>query len=351
MSAGIDPFPRSEGRTGWGVLATGGASRLFTADLLGHGHRVTAVGSRSAASAASFAAEFGIPNAHGSYEALFDDPGVDVVYIASPHNFHAAQAIAALDHGKHVLVEKAFTLTAAEAREVAGLGQRAGLLVMEAMWTRFLPHMEFVRSVIQSGRLGQVTSLHADHTQRLPADPGHRINDPHRAGGALLDLGSYPVSFACELLGTPSEVAALATFKDTGVDGSVATVFRHRGGAVSTTYSSSETRGRNTAVVLGTEARLEISAVWYTPAVVTVYAPDDRVIDRFDQPVSGRGMQYQATELERRLSAGETRSPLLTPDESVSIMSVMDDVRDVIGLRYPSESDPGAAAAGHPQSS
>jgi predicted dehydrogenase len=139
------------------------------------------------------------------------------------------------------------------------------------------------------------------------------------------------------MLGTPSEVAALATFKDTGVDGSVATVFRHPGGAVSTTYSSSETRGRNTAVVLGTEARLEISAVWYTPAVVTVYAPDDRVIDTFDQPVSGRGMQYQAAELERLLSAGETRSPLLTPDESVSIMSVMDDIRAAIGLGYPGE--------------
>jgi predicted dehydrogenase len=294
------------------------------------------------ASATSFAAEFGIPRAHGSYEALLDDPGVDVVYIASPHNFHAAQAIAALGHGKHVLVEKAFTLTAAEAHEVAELGRRNGLLVMEAMWTRFLPHMAFVRSVIADARLGQVTSLHADHTQRLPADPGHRINDPRLAGGALLDLGSYPISFACDLLGPPSEVSALATFKDTGVDGSVATIFRHRGGALSTTYSSSETRGRNTAVVLGTEARLEISAVWYTPAVVTVYAPDDRVIDTFDRPVSGRGMQYQAAELESRLNAGETRSPLLTPDESVSIMSVMDDIRIQIGLRYPGEPDLGA---------
>jgi predicted dehydrogenase len=217
---------------------------------------------------------------------------------------------------------------------------------MEAMWTRFLPHMDFVRTTVRSGRLGRVTSVHADHAQRLPSDPRHRINDPHRAGGALLDLGIYPISFVCELLGEPHEVAATATFTDTGVDGSVATICRHRDDALSTTFSSSRTRGPNTAVVLGTEARLEISAFWYAPATVSVYE-DDVVVDTFDQPVSGRGMQYQAAELEHRLSSGQITSPLLTPDQSVSIMAVMDEIRTAIGLRYPGEADAAGGPPGH----
>jgi predicted dehydrogenase len=181
--------PPSSGTLGWGILAPGGIARAFTRDLLLHGHRVAAVGSRSADRARAFAEEFGIARAHGSYDELVADPTVDVVYIATPHNLHAENAVAALESGKHVLVEKAFTLNAAEASRVARLGRTKGLVVMEAMWTRFLPHMEFVRSVVASGRLGEIRSLHADHTQRLSSDPAHRLNDPKLAGGALLDLG------------------------------------------------------------------------------------------------------------------------------------------------------------------
>ena len=337
MTAGPPPAPTSSGAVGWGILATGGIARLMTRDLLAHGFRVPAVGSRSLESARAFAAEFGIARAHGSYEDLCADSDVAVVYVATPHAFHAADATLALEHGKHVLVEKAFTLDAGQARQVVELARKRGLLVMEAMWTRFLPHMAFVREAVSGGRIGAVRWLHADHTQRLPADPAHRLNDPTLGGGALLDLGVYPLSFAYDLLGAPTEVLARGTLRGTGVDASVATILRHAGGAVSTSYSASDARGVNTAVVLGAEGRIEIDPVWYTPSPVRVVDGDGSLVEEFDRPVSGRGMQYQAAELERLLAEGKTASSLMTPDDSVAVMAIMDDVRAQIGVRYPGE--------------
>lgn len=331
------PISMSKGDVGWGILATGGIAHAFTRDLVAHGHRVAAVGSRSADNARAFAGKWGIERAHGSYDELVADPGVDIVYVATPHTFHAANAAAALDNGKHVLVEKAFTVNAAEARAVAGLGRSKGLLVMEAMWTRFLPHMAYVRSVIERGLLGDVRSLHADHTQRLPADPAHRLNTPDLAGGCLLDLGVYPVSFAHDILGDPVEITGRGTLSDTGVDVSVATVLRHGNDAVSTSYSSMRTKGPNTAVILGTEGRIEIDSVWYYPATVTVRDTAGQELERFDEPVTGRGMQYQAAEAERLITAGEVESPLMTHDQSIAVMATMDAVRAQTGVRYPGE--------------
>ncbi len=329
--------PMSKGAVRWGILATGGIARLFTKDLLAHGHHVTAVGSRSQANARSFADQLDIERAHGSYDALVSDPDVDVVYVATPHNVHAENAIGALAHGKHVLVEKAFTVNAAEAQKVVDLARSRGLLAMEAMWTRFLPHMRFVRETVSSGRIGEVRSVHADHTQKLTSDPAHRLNNPALAGGALLDLGVYPLSFAHDILGAPDQVTAVATMRDTGVDASVATVMTHRRGAVSTTYSTMESRGPNRAVVLGSEGRIEIDSVWYSPAPVSVYDARNKPVDSFNEPVTGRGMQHQAAEVERLLTAGETESPLMTLNDSVEVMETMDRIRATIGLRYPAE--------------
>jgi len=333
----VTPSPRSEGAVGWGILATGGIARTFAQDLLDHGHRVEAVGSRSVESAAAFASPYGIPRSHGSYEALVGDPRVDVVYVATPHNLHADNALLALRAGKHVLVEKPFTQNVAQAREVIDCAARSGLLVMEAMWTRFLPHMEQIRAWVAAGRIGEVRSLHADHTQRLPLDDRHRLNDPALAGGALLDLGVYPISFAHDLLGPVEHVQARATFKSTGVDGSVATILQHVGGALSTSYSSSEFRGPNRASVLGSAGRIEIDATWYAPTRVVLHDVDDQAIDVFDEPVTGRGMQFQAAEVERLLGAGETASSVMSPADCLAVMSTLDVVRASIGLRYPGE--------------
>ncbi|MCR2799268.1 Gfo/Idh/MocA family oxidoreductase [Microbacterium sp. zg-Y818] len=321
----------------WGILATGGIAHAFTSDLRTAGLDVAAVGSRSAASAQRFADEFGIARAHGSYADLAADPDVDIVYIATPHPAHAENAIAMLDAGKHVLVEKPFTLTAAEAAAVRDAARRNGLLAMEAMWTRYLPHMVRIRTLIAEGAVGEVRTVFADHTQKITADPSHRLNALELGGGALLDLGIYPVSFVWDVLGAPTSVRAVARLAETGADAEVATVMTHAGGAVSSTVSSSRAAGPNTAHVVGTEGRIDIDRTWYAPTTFRLTAPDGTVREEFVSDIDGRGMQYQALAAERLIAEGRTDSDELPLDETVAIMGTLDDIRAQIGVRYPQE--------------
>lgn len=325
------------GTVRWGILGTGGIAHLQTADLLGNGFTVTAVGSRTQESADAFAAEFGLPAAHGSYEALVADPDVDAIYVSTPHAFHAAAATLALNAGKHVLVEKSFTINAAQARAVVELAAEKRLVVLEAMWTRFLPHMARIREIIASGTIGEVRTLLADHNQNLPKDPAHRLNDPALGGGALLDLGIYPVSFAHDLFGVPATIQANAAKTATGVDRQTAIVLGYADGQQAVLHTALDTLGPNRAVVLGTEGRIEIDPVWYTPTPFTVFDDSGRVVEQFDQPVSDRGMQYQAWELERLVAAGLLEGHILPASESVQIMETLDEVRRQIGLAYPGE--------------
>lgn len=322
----------------WGILATGGIAHQFAGDLVKNGFTVQAVGSRSQAGADAFAAEFGIPTAHPSYEALAADPEVDIIYVATPHPFHVDHATLVLEAGKHVLVEKPLTVNAGEARLLVALAESKNLLLLEAMWTRFLPHMGRIREILAAGTLGDVRSLIADHTQSLPTDPGHRINDLALGGGALLDLGIYPVSFASALFGRPETILASATFKDTGADAQVATIFRYPGGEIATLISASDAKGPNTASILGTDGRIDIDAVWYSPTTFRVYNSANEVIETYETPeITGRGMHFQAVEAERLVAAGLLTSELLTVAESVQIMETLDEIRAQIGLVYPGE--------------
>src|SRR5690554_453853 len=322
----------------WGILGTGGIAHLQTRDLLSSGFTVAAVGSRSQASADSFAAEFGIQAAHGSYEALVADPGVDAIYVSTPHPFHAPAAKLALEAGKHVLLEKPFTVNAREAAEVVGLAADRGLVVLEAMWTRFLPQSVRIRQLIAEGVIGEPRTLIADHNQLLPTDPEHRINSLALAGGALLDLGIYPVSFAHELFGTPTQVAAVGHLSATGVDRQTSIVLGFDGGRQAVLHTALDTAGPNTAVVLGTTGRIVFDSVWYTPTTVTVFDNSGAVIERIEPAETARGMQYQAAELERLVAAGEASGTVMSPTESVSIMQTLDEVRRQIGLVYPADS-------------
>lgn len=324
-------------RLRWGILATGGIAHAFANDLKLNGFTVQAVGSRSQESADAFAAEFGIPNAHGSYEALVADPEVDVIYVSTPHPMHAAGATLALEAGKHVLVEKAFTVNAAEARALAELAASKGLLVLEAMWTRYLPHMARIREIIAEGTLGDLRTLIADHTQLLSDDPEHRINALALGGGALLDLGIYPVSFAWDLFGAPASIHASATFRPTGADAQIAVVFGYEGGRMAVTHSASDAQGANTAVVLGTAARIEIDHVWYTPTTFRVVAADGTLLEEYRSEVTGRGMHFQAEAVERLVAAGTLTGDLLPIDETVAIMATLDEIRRQVGLAYPGE--------------
>ena len=321
----------------WGILATGGIAHAFTADLRTAGLDVVAVGSRSAESARAFAEQYGIAHAHGSYEALVADPEVDIVYVASPHSHHLAHATLALEAGKHVLIEKAVTLDADEAIALRDLAAARGLLVMEAMWTRYLPHMVRVREIVAAGTLGEVRTVIADHTQRISDDPAHRLNALELGGGALLDLGIYPVSFAVDILGPIESARAVGRLAETGADSDVAIAAVHAGGGLSSIAMSSRAAGPNTAHVIGTDARIDIDRVWYTPTSFRVTATDGTVIEDYTSAFAGRGMQFEALFAEHLLREGRTDSDLLPFDESITIMATLDDIRAQLGVVYPKE--------------
>jgi predicted dehydrogenase len=310
----------------WGILGTGGIAGAFAADLRLTGSGVAAaVGSRSQGSADRFADKFGIARRHASYESLAADPDVDVIYVATPHPMHRDNAVLALRAGKHVLVEKPFTMTAAEAREVAGVAREQGLFAMEAMWTRFLPHTAVVRDWLARGVLGDIVTLTADHGQWFAPDAGFRLFAPELGGGALLDLGVYPVSFASMVLGAPSRIVSMSDPAFTGVDAQTSMVFGYDSGAQAVLTCTLRAKTPTRAAIAGTGARIEVEGDFYAPATVTLIPRKGDPV-RVESAHEGRGLRHQADEVARRLAAGETESPLMPLDETVSIMETMDTV-------------------------
>ena len=319
----------------WGILGTGGIAALQTSDLKDNGFTVTAVGSRTQASADEFASRWGIATAHDSYEALVADENVDAIYVSTPHPFHFENTLLALNAGKHVLVEKPFVMNAAQAHEIVELATEKSLVVLEAMWTRYLPHMVRIREIIAAGTLGELRTLISDHSQNLPKDPAHRINAPELGGGALLDLGIYPVSFSFDVFGAPTAIHASATKTATGVDAQTTMIFEYEGNRRALLVTALDARGPNTTTITGTEGRIEIDAVWYNPTSFRVYDVKGEVVESYTSEVVGRGMQYQASELERLVASGALANDVLSPAESVQIMETLDEVRHLIDLKYP----------------
>jgi predicted dehydrogenase len=319
----------------WGILATGWIAGLFASDLkLLPDAELAAVGSRTQEAAERFGDEFGVARRHGSYQALVDDPDVDVVYIATPHPGHYETTLAAIEAGKHVLVEKPFTMDADEARRLIEAARARNVFVLEAMWTRFLPHILRVREIVAAGTLGEIVSVTAEHGQYFEPDPNHRIFAPELGGGALLDLGIYPVSFASMVLGTPRAITAVSDPAFTGVDAQTSMILQYEGGAhaILTTTSSAVTE--NAAAINGKLARIEITGTFYVPTSFKVVSRDGEVLETFDAPDPGRGMQHQAAEVHRCLREGLLESPGLPLSETLSIMETMDEVRRQIGLTY-----------------
>ncbi len=310
----------------WGLIGTGWIANEFAADLeLTDSGWAVAVGSRRKETAEAFGERFGIPNRHGSYEELVADPEVDVVYVATPHPMHHANALLALAAGKPVLVEKPFTMNATEARELVAAAREAGLFLMEAMWTRFLPHVAEIRRLLTDGALGEIVTVSADHGQWFEKDPAFRLFAPELGGGALLDLGVYPVSFASMVLGPPDRIEAMVDATFTGVDGQVSMIFGYDSGAQAVLSCTSLARSPTRAAIAGTKARIEIDGLFYAPSSFTVISRDGERI-RWEQPHEGRGLRHQAEEVARCLREGLLESPLMPLDESVSIMETIDAV-------------------------
>jgi predicted dehydrogenase len=314
----------------WGILGTGGIANTFATDLQRtDSGEVVAVGSRSKESADRFADEFGIGNRHGSYESLVADPDVDVVYVATPHPLHHDNAVLALRAGKPVLVEKPFTMNADEARDVVRVARETGLFAMEAMWTRFLPHVAVIRKWLADGVLGDIVTVTADHGQWFAEDPAFRLFAPELGGGALLDLGIYPVSFASMVLGTPSRIVAIGDPAFTGVDAQTSMLFGYDGGAQALLTCTLRAKSPTRAAIVGTKARIEVDGDFYAPTAVSLITRDGEAT-RVESDHEGRGLRHQADEVARLLAAGELESPLMPLDETISIMATMDAVLEQI---------------------
>ncbi len=336
------PDPALAPSLNWGIMAPGWIAGAFSRALKTFTRqRLVAVGSRSAERAQSFAHEFEVPKAYSSYEELVADPSVQVVYVASPHSEHFRQASLAIEAGKHVLVEKAFTRNAGEARQLVAAAQAAGVTLMEAMWTRFLPHTDIVRQLLADGTLGEIETLIADHGQVLGPERAPRLHDPALAGGALLDIGIYPISYAVFALGLPGRVQAVGTLTETGVDRQVSILMdgfaeHPRAHAVLTTTLAAKTP--TTATISGTAGRIELEDAFYIPGPVRLIDVDgDQVVRPERQYLGHQGLCHEAAHFAQLVADGRGESPLLPLAESVAIIEILDQVRAQIGVRYPGE--------------
>jgi predicted dehydrogenase len=339
----------TEQRVRWGVLATGGIAAAFTATLVDlPDAEVVAVASRTESSAKAFAERFGIERAYGDWDALANDGDIDVVYVATPHSAHRAAAGLCLEAGRNVLVEKAFTLNSREAAELVTLARERGSFLMEAMWMYCNPLVRRLKSLVDDGAIGEVRTVQADFGlagHLLPEarngilPPAHRLRDPAQGGGALLDLGVYPVSFAHLLLGEPADIKASAVLSPEGADLQTAALFSWDSGALAALHCSIVGGTGTSASVTGSLGRIDIPDGFFHPERFVLHRdgrdPEEFVLDPADGPRNT--LRHEASEVMRALRAGETESPLVPLEGTLAVMRTLDAVRERIGVRYPQE--------------
>ncbi len=326
------------GPVGWGILATGKIAGSFARNLASvPGARIAAVGSRTAGSAETFAREYADPDcrAHASYEALVADESVDVVYVASPHALHLEHATLALEAGKHVLCEKPLTLNSVEAQAMVALARQHDRFLMEAMWMACHPVIRAVREGLAAGRFGVPRQVHADLGFVVDRPPGDRLIDPALGGGALLDMGIYPLTLAHLLLGPAEELTATAGLSESGIDLDVAVAGRYAGGAVAALTASMTSVSPRVASVATSTGVLTLPADFHHPphAVWTPAEGAPEVVEGVE-PLLGTGLGNEAAEVQRCLLAGLRESPLVPHEQTLLLIAQMDDLRRQIGVRY-----------------
>lgn len=330
----------TEGRVRWGILATGGIARQFTAELLDlPDAEVVAVASRSEAAAKTFADRFGIGRAYGDWASLAADEDVDVVYVATPHSAHREAAGLCLEAGRAVLCEKAFTLNTREAEELVALARARGLFLMEAMWMYCHPLIRRLKALVDDGVIGEVRTVQADFGLSGPFPPAHRLRDPAQGGGATLDLGVYPVSFAHLLLGEPESVTARAQLSPEGVDLQTGMLLSWAGGAQALLHCAINSGTGVTASVTGSAGRIDVPGGFFYPERFVLHRdgrePQEFVAAPEDGPRDS--MRHEALEVMRCVRAGRLESELVPLEGSLGVMRTLDAVRAAVGVRYPGE--------------
>jgi predicted dehydrogenase len=322
--------------TRWGILATGGIAARFVEDLrLLPDAQVLAVGSRSMPSAQAFADRFDIPRAYGTWAELAADADVDVVYVATPHSAHHAATMTCLTAGRAVLCEKPLTLDLATSTELVQTARAHDVFLMEAMWMRCNPTIRRVCELIADGAIGEVTAIHADFGLAGPFAPESRLRDPAQGGGALLDLGVYPVSLAHLVLGRPDSVQAWAKLTPEGVDQNTGVLLGYDSGAVAALTCGLVGATAVAATITGSTGRIALPDPFFCPSEFSLRrAGSDPETIRVVEP-AGNGYQYEAAEVQRCLTAGLVESPLVPHAVSLEVMELLDTIRGQIGVSYP----------------
>jgi len=321
----------------WGILGTGYVSDRFAGELREvDGAALVAVASRSGDRARNFAERHGAQRAHKGYEALAADGGIDAVYIGTPHSLHREHTVICLRAGKHVLCEKPLAINAAQAEEMAGTARETGLLLMEAMWTRFLPALGEVRRLVAEGEIGEVRRIESDFGFRAEPDGAPRLFDPALGGGALLDLGVYGISLAHLLLGRPDHVGGTARIGTTGVDEDSYVVLGYKNGAEAIARASIAAASPCEAVVIGTLGRIMMHAPWYGAERITV-SRARRADETIDLPLRGSGFAHEIEAFMECIRDGRQETDAMPLGDSLAVMRTMDEARRLWDLRYPME--------------
>ncbi len=321
----------------WGILGCGRIAGKFASDLnLVADAELVALGSRSLEKANQFAETYPAPHVHDNYEALAANPEVDAIYIATPHSHHHEHTLLCLQHNKAVLCEKAFAINARQVSEMITEARNRKVFLMEALWSRFLPHFEVVKQMIDSGKIGNLKSMQVNFGF-MPMEPiPQRIFDPALGGGTLLDIGIYNVFFVHAFMGLPNEIQAVMTPAPTGVDEQLAVQFRYHDGRVAQLLSSFSSNLGTEADIAGDAGRIRLQNRFYEPSTSISYFPE-----RYDSmqtipfhKESGWGYQHQVRHVHECLRKGLTESPVMTLDYSLELMTLMDRIRSIAGIRY-----------------
>jgi predicted dehydrogenase len=324
-------------KTRWGLVGSGYIAGAFAKALSFIPEaEAYAVGSRTQKSADAFAKTHHIPVAHGSYQDLIDDPNVDVIYIATLNSCHRENCLSAIDAGKPILCEKPFMVNSKEAIEVTNYAKEKNIFLMEALWTRFIPAFIKAREIWESGVIGELYSACSDIGFIYERNESHPLYNPSLAGGALLDLGAYPVSIAHIVFGEPESINAFSFIGPTGVDEQTSLIFGYKEGKSALGYSSFKVSPPMEATIMGTKGYIRLHSPFYCPPGFTLVL-NEKEPQVFNIPYEGNGWNYEAIEVMNCLREGKLESDIVPHAETLSLMRTMDRIRSQIGLKFPIE--------------
>ena len=321
----------------WGILGTGRMAAVHVEAVAGAGGgEVVAVASRDGDQARSFAAEHGVPRPIAGYEALIGADGIDAVYVATTNDFHHDQVLGCAAAGKAVLCEKPLALNAAQAEAMIRATRSAGVFFMEAMWMRFQPFMRVLEDLLAAGRIGPLRHFTGTIGFVADQDRGRRWLNRGMGGGAILDIGVYPLTMAHLLLGPPAEMEVTATLADTGVDEQVGVTSRHGSGAVSVITATLAADTGVEATLSGPDGRIRLHNPFLQAPLITLHRDGD-LVESFDTSYPGNGWRFQVEETHRCLAEGRIESDLRPLDDTLAVMRWMDAIRERAGVGYPGE--------------